>query len=746
MKEFVEYILKKEKKPVEIEKIYKKVEMLRQLDDLSYNITSEDIEEIDKILENGVNKYEYYMTPTGKYTLLSKTSFRKGRFYGNRAGEGFVVSNTVYINKEGKRTVKEEKYSIRKEDCNHAVDGDYVLVDIGGNGKKPKVDKIIDRNISNVIGIITKIGNKYYVKPIDKKKQQLNIVLEGIYNDGDIVSVSLEEEIDENYYTGKIVKKFTHGNDLHSDALFEAFKCGMPEGFSEESIKQLEHIPTEVSEKDMMNRLDFTDWDVFSIDGSDTKDKDDCISLDILPNGNYLLGVHIADVAYYVPYNSPIDKDAFRKGTSYYFGGLVEPQLPLKLSNGICSLNEGVLRLTKTILMEIDKDGNIVSRSLVPGVIKSKASLTYEEVNDCLRNKDNSQLRFKDTLKNMMELAYTLRKKRLLDGAIIFNKKELRFKHDEEGKASSINIRYEDMAETIIEEFMLYANYNVGSILMNEQIPCIYRIHDVPNEERLDDYLKLLKALNMEFAFTAEDILKDKRTLQLLGVHINKNMDITAMLNTNLVRCMSHALYSPTNIGHYGTGFNPYVHFTSPIRRLADLTISRIIDECYFEKNSQKKSQNIKKWSDLVGDYATQASKMEKVEEEVEKNVLYMDSTVYLSNFIGKEFEGTVISVGNSGICIQLDNLIEGKIRTRNLDGEYVANPETFTLLSLENASNYYVGDRLKLELIEVNKDTKQIDFKVLSKLRENIIKDYKHTNQYVMKKAKDERFKKAYV
>ena len=752
MKDFLDILLKKEKKPVEKEKIYKKIELLKQLEDEEYTITSEDMNEIDKILDKGVEKYEYYMTPTGKYTLLTKTSFRKGRFHGNRAGEGFVVANTVYISKDGKKIQREEKFSINKENCNHAVDGDYVLIDIGGNGKKPKVEKILDRNIGNIIGVVTKVGNSYYVKPIDKKKQLLTISLNEDVVEGEIVSVSLDEEKSENCYTGKIIRKFIHTNDIHSDALLEAFKCGMPEGFSEESLKQLEYIPDEVHEKDLINRLDFSNWEIFSIDGADTKDKDDCISLHMLPNGNYLLGVHIADVAYYVPYNSPLDKDAFRKGTSYYFGGLVEPQLPEKLSNGICSLNENVLRLTKSILIEIDKEGNVISRSLVPGVIKSKASLTYDEVNNLLKGKDTTDKcnQFKSTLKNMSELSYILRKKRLLDGAIIFNRPELRFNHDEEGKAVSVNLRYEDMAEMLIEEFMLAANTNVSEILTEKSIPCIYRIHDVPSEERLEEFLKLLKTVNLDFSYEVSDILKDKKLLQLLAIHINKktnnNSNLTTMLNTNLIRRMSHALYSPTNIGHYGTGFKTYAHFTSPIRRLADLTISRIIDECYFESSPSLKSQNIKKWNDLIGDYANQSSKMERVEEDVEKNVLYMDSAVYLSNFIGEEFEGTVISVSNNGICIQLDNLLEGKVRNRNLEGDYVCNPDTFTLLSIDNTSNFYVGDRLKLKLIESDKNTKQIDFVVLKKIKENTIKDAKHSNQFILKKAKDEKIKKAYI
>lgn len=746
MKDYIDFVLKKEKKPVEIVKLYKSIEKMKQLVDPSYFLTCEDLKEIDTILEKGIEKYDYYKTPNGRFTLLYKTSFRKGRFHGNRVGEGFVLSNTSLMDKEGKRKVKTEKFDINKENRNNAIDGDYVLIDIGGNGKKPSVLKILDRNIGNIVGVVTKIGVKYYVKPIDKKKQLLTIELDEEMEDGSIVSVSLDKLDEDNHYMGKVNRVFKHANSNHADALFEAFKSGMPEGFSEESIKQLESIPDRVYEKDKKFRYDFTDWEIFSIDGVDTKDKDDCISLSILPNGNYLLGVHIADVAYYVKENSPIDKDAFRKGTSYYFGGCVEPQLPEKLSNGICSLNEGVERLTKSILIEYDKNGNVVSRSLVPSVIKSRASLTYDKVNSLLRGEYvEGYVDYLDTLQNMDDLTYILRKNRILDGAIIFNRPEIKFEHDEMGHATSVGLRYEDTSQMIIEEFMLAANTNVAQILTAEKIPCVYRVHDTINSERLDEFLRLLDAINMSFEFDQEEIIKDKKVLQLLSVHINKVSRFAPMLNTNLVKCMSHALYSTSNIGHYGTGFETYCHFTSPIRRIADLAISRIIDECYFERNSVKKDKNIKKWNDLANDYANQATKMEKVEEEVEKNVLYMDTASYLSNYIGEEFQATIITVSNNGICVQLDNLLEGRVRNRYLDGEYAYNPLTFTLVSLDNKNNYYVGDRLRLKLEATSIENKNVDFVILEKIKENAIKDYHHTNQFVKLKAKEDRNRKTY-
>ena len=574
MKNYIDLVLKKEKKPIDIEKLYQKIEsILKKENGDDYLLSSSEKEEINHILSDGLEKVKYYKTPTGKYTLLSKTSFRKGRFHGNRAGEGFVTVITSYIDKEGKSIVREEKYSIVRDNCNSAIDGDMVLIDIGGNGQKPKIEKILDRNVNNVIGEIVRLGNSFFVKPIDKKKQALTIALDGDgYIEGQIVSVALEEMRSDNFYVGTIIREFQHKDDPHEDALLEAFKCGMPEGFSEESLQQLEYIPTTVSENDKVGRYDFTNWEIFSIDGADTKDKDDCISLSKLPNGNLLLGVHIADVPFYVPYQSPIDKDAFCKGTSYYFGGCVEPQLPRKLSNGICSLNDGVERITKSILIEFSPNGTVVSRSLVPSVIKSRVGMTYEKVNDLLKNGivDDEYKPYEATLREMARLAKILRKRRIQNGAIEFDRPEVKFLHDENGVATGVTCRHQDVSENLIEEFMLAANVNVGEILTENGIPCVYRIHDTPNIERLDEYLHLLDIIGIPFEFSSEDICKDKKLLQCLTKHIDQGGHLQSMLSTNLVKCMSHAAYSPKNIGHYGTGFGTYCHFTSPIRRLAD--------------------------------------------------------------------------------------------------------------------------------------------------------------------------------
>lgn len=761
MKDYIDFILKNKKKPVEIEDIYRIVEEKKRQINKKYVLSDSDIKEIDKILSDGLDNFEYYRTPKGRYTHISRTSFRKGSFRGNRNGGGTVYTSTTYIKKDWTRERRDEKFTIESENCGCAIDGDIVLIDIGD--KQPVVLDVVERNIGVISGEVTKIGKNTYVKPLDKRMNHLTIYLNEDYEEGSVVAVSLNElsekdleklkETTENHYIGEVKRVVPNEGPFHR-ALIEAFKVGMPQGFSDESLRQAESIPSVVLEKDRVSngRKDITNLNVFTIDGEDTKDKDDAISLDITPDGHYILGVHIADVAYYVKEGTPIDLDAFRKGTSYYFGGCVEPQLPPKLSNGICSLNEGVERLTKSIFIELDHDGNVLGKWLKPTVIRSRKSLTYEKVNELLRDNDvEGYMPFKKTLEEMSELAQKMQKNRLFNGAIIFNRPEVRFKHDEMGNPTEVTLRYgNSKAETIISEFMLVANNCVADIMRDKKIPFVYRVHGLPKADKLSDLLRQLKALNMPFEFNEEDILKDKKILQLLELHINKNsknIELADMLNAILIRCMSHASYSSINIGHYGTGFNEYCHFTSPIRRIADLANSRIIDECYLEQNASIRDKNIKKWTNKVNDYALQASLMEKTAEEVEKNVLYMDTAAYLGKYVGEEFEGTVITLSDKSksMGVQLNNLLEGKVRARYLDGEYVYNPETYTYVSLNGKCNYYLGDLLKLKLIGTSTDTKSVDFEVIEKIKENSIRDRHNSNQYVKSKAQDNRNRRPY-
>ncbi|MBR5369763.1 MAG: VacB/RNase II family 3'-5' exoribonuclease [Bacilli bacterium] len=759
MKDYIDYALKKEKKPVEIEKVYKIVEEKMKKDHPNYVLSDTTKEEIDDIIATGVENYEYFKTPKGRYTLISKTSFRKGSFHGNRIGGGTVYSTTTCIRKDWTREVRDERFTIDSDNCANAVDGDIVLIDTGGNGKKTSIVKVLERNITEISGEVTKIGNRTYVKPFDKRKNALTILLNEELEEGSAVTVSLNEmsgadleklkDSIENPYMGEIKTVVPNEGPFHR-ALIEAFKVGIPQGFSDESLKQAAAMPQSVSSNDKYGREDITRLNVISIDGESTKDKDDAISLDIAPNGNLRLGVHIADVPYYVKEGTPIDLDAFRKGNSYYYCELVNHQLPPELSNGICSLNEKVERLTKTMFIELDENYNIVNRYMQRTVIKSRKSLTYEKVNALLNGEEiEDYMPYKAMLELLCDITQKFQKDRVLGGAIIFNRPEIRFKHDDMGNPIKIVARYSDgKAETIISESMLLANTSFGQIMTENKIPLVYRVHGLPKLDGISRFLRLLKILGIPYCHTEEEILKDKTLLQELLIHVNasaKNKELRDMLNGNLIKCMSHASYSPVNIGHYGTGFEVYTHFTSPIRRLADLANSRIADECYFEENEDIREANKKKWASKVGEISNQSSAMERLAEELEKSVLYMDTASYLSKYVGEEFEGTIVSLSEKSIGVQLENLLEGNIRPRYYGGDYVYNDETYTLVSLSDNINYYLGDKLKLKLVDTSATAKTVDFRVIEKIKENTIRDKHKSNQYVKSRARDIRKKRPY-
>ena len=746
MKKYVDLVFKKAKKALEIDSIYEKVESLIIKNNPEYiGLSLEDKLEIDNIISNGVDSYEYIMTPNNRYVAIYKTSFRKGKFYGNRNGEGVVSCVMSYTNRDGEHIVKEEKFSVKKDCCNSAIDGDVVLIDIGKNGQKTKVEKVINRHLENVAGEVFRIGNNYYVKPIDKKKQNITIALEEEAIEGQRVAVSLLKQTSDNFYIGEVTRVFSHKDDPGEDVLWEAYKCGIDDKFSKASIEQLKNIPQKVRDIDKIGREDLTDWKVFTIDGEDTKDIDDALSCRKLENGNYEVGVHIADVSYYVKEGSPLDLDAYRKGTSNYLAGRVIPMLPHELSNGICSLNPYVERLALSCIMEVSKDGRVLKSRITPTVIKSGIKMTYTKVNEFLNNGklDKEYEDYASSLLMLRKLSLILRKNRLLQGAIEFDRPELKLIIDDLGKVTDFSVRKQDVGENLIEEFMLLANETVDKTLSLNGYPCLHRIHDTPNEERLRDFLKMLEAIDMPFyRYSAYECATIPHVLQELAGHIKNSGSLSNMLTLNMIRCMSRAKYSPVNIGHSGLAKNNYCHFTSPIRRYPDLTVHRIIKDCYF--NNVDSFRKAKNWEIKLPGIGEHSSKMEKVADEAEQETMYMKCAEYMEGHIGEEYEGTIIGLSDRGIQIQLDNMVEGKVRTQYLSGEYVYNPTTFTLLSLNGFDDYYVGDRLRLVVRNASKEDKTIDFSVIEKLVENSINYREDSNSYVKKKALEDRMKKA--
>ena len=741
MKKYIELVLLKEKKPASFDKIVSKIQKIKS-DEAGKDVTlsDQDLSDIYDILQDLVKNYEVYQTPSNNFILMSKTSFRKGRFYGDRTGAGRVSVTNSYVDRDGKLNVSTERYDISKDNVNGAIDGDFVLIDLGGSKFPPKVVELLDRKLDYVPGEVYRVGNSYFLRPADKKKQGITIAIEEDAIEGERVAVSIESRGSDNFYTGKIVKRFNHKDDPNEDILWEAFKHGVDNSFSDESMEQLEHIPSTVRDIDRIGREDLTDWTIFTIDGADTKDMDDAISCTINENGNYELGVHITDVASIIPEGSPLDKDAFNKGNSYYLGGTVLPMTPHKISNGIGSLNPYVDRMAISCICEISPEGEVLNYRITPTVINSKLKMTYGKVNDILKNGvvDPEYEEFKDTLLLMQKLSLILRKKRLVHGSIEFNRPELRTIY-EDGKVQGFELRVQDVAENLIEEFMLVANETVDKHLTKKGLPCVHRVHSTPNEERVTQLLALLDAVNLPFNdYSVDELCSDKYAYQKFVEHIAKTGHLSTLLTTEAIKCMSRAKYSEENIGHYGLAKENYCHFTSPVRRYSDLTVHRILWDCEF--NREKSPKGRIKWEKKVPEIAEKTTHTERVADECERDVLRMLCCEYMADHIGEEFDATVTCVSADNIVVELDNMMEGTVRVKDLKGPYAFSPDTYTLVSLDGEDDYTIGNRLRIKLKSSDKELKRMDFTIIDKIKDTEINNAEEINTQVKIKEKKRR------
>ena len=745
MRDYIEKVLLKAKKPISYEKILKKIESIKTNEiGKDYILSEEEKNDIFDIIKECVGEYDIIKTPNDNYIHYLKSSFRKGRFYADRSGAGKVSVFTSYTNRDGKLVTTEEKYEIRRDKVNGAIDGDFVLIDLGNKKNSPRVEKVLDRSLDYILGEVYAVGSSYFVKPIDKKKQAITIALSDQAIEGERVAVRLLNCVNDGFYNAEVVKTFNHKDDPGEDISWEAFKYGIDNEFSDESIKQLESIPSELSDNDMIGREDLSDWMIFTIDGEDTKDMDDAISCTLNKNGNYVLGVHITDVASIIPEGSPLDIDAFRKGNSYYLGNSVFPMTPHKISNGIGSLNPYVKRKAISCIMEITKEGDIVNYRITPTVIESKLKMTYTKVNKLLKDNeyDSEYEQFADTLKMMSKLALILRKKRIKAGAIEFKGSELKAVYSDDGKITGFSLRNQDVAENLIQEFMLIANETVDKELCRSSLPCVHRVHGSPDSEKLEKFLRFLDAINVPFEkYNSYELSTSNRCYQKLVNHIASCDKLTDLLFRDAIQCMARARYSQENTGHFGLAKDHYCHFTSPVRRYADLTVHRILWDCVFNKD--KSSKNRAKWIKKLPEIAERTSHMERVSDEAERDVLHMLCAKYMEDHIGEEFEAVITCVSQDCLTVQLDNNIEGTVRVRDLPGDYVYSPDSYSLVSLDGNDNYYIGDRLLLKLKSSSKETKKIDFTIINKISQTKINDSERINKKVMIKAKTDRLKR---
>lgn len=678
---------------------------------------------LEKALEELENEGLMYIDDSKRYVKASKNNVLKGTFEAKGKNFGFV------------RCENGEDVFVPFDMSLSAMDKDIVLVKIlsaktSQKNAEGQVIKIINRDKKIVIGRFTKSRNFGFVEPIDNKINDIYIPKKYIkgYSDNLMVKVEILKYATSNSKAeGKIVEVIgsTEDDNIEIKAMYSAYQIEENQKFNDLIQKELESIKDEVDKSEFVNRVDRTNEMIVTIDGDDAKDLDDAVSVKKLKNGNYLLSVYIADVSNYVKDGTALDTEAYERGTSVYIPGTVIPMLPKKLSNGICSLNEGVNRLALAIDIEIANDGEVVETNVFKAVIKSKKRMTYDKVYKVLNLEDMDVLEeykeYEDMIFLMKELATILNNKRKESGSINFDIPETKVILDEKGQVIDIKPYDITIANKIIEEFMLAANMQIAEKFFYLELPFIYRIHETPDEEKLRDlneilgkYQKRIKGIKNVHPKALADVLEkieDEEEKQVVSNY--------------MLRTLKLARYSNECLGHFGLAAKFYCHFTSPIRRYPDLFIHRVISD-YIESGYLLSEEKLSKYSKQAIKYAKIASDMEKEATKIERDFDDMYKTIYMKNYIGQSFKAVVSQITSFGMFVKLENTVEGLVPFDNMPhNDYYIYDEARKILVGKNTGKIFrVGDRLNVKLVRADVKSKQIDFKV--EKNEEVIEDGK--------------------
>lgn len=669
-----------------------------------------EIKELNEVLQKLEEEIIVYHTNKHKYMLLEDSHLQKGIMHVNKKGFGFVeVGNNT------------EDIYISADNMNGAIHGDTVLVEITSKKNAKDVEgrvlKIVKRPTTRYIGEINFRKNNGYVTLDDNKvKIEIEVKKENSMNavDGHKVVVELGKKINNHKYQGKVVEIIGHKNDPGVDILSIVYKYNINTDFPDDVKEQVKEMPMEVLEEELKNRKDLRDVEIFTIDGDDTKDIDDAISIRKLSNGHYELGVHIADVSYYVKEGTPLDNEAMERGTSVYLVDRVIPMLPHELSNGICSLNPNVDRLAISCIMEFDSNGKQISYDIFPSVIKSRIQMTYKNVNKILEKNEipTEYQPYVNSLRLMKELADILRNMKIERGYIDFEVDEAKILVDENCVPTDVVLRNRGTGEMMIEDFMIAANECVATHIYFMNLPFIYRVHDAPKEEKIRSYLSFIGTLGYQIPGDIKDF--KPKTLQRLIEFLSDKKEFK-ILSALLLRSMQKAIYQPENIGHYGLASSCYTHFTSPIRRYPDTTVHRLLRTYLFNKDMS--SETIRHWEEKLVYVAEHSSSRERASVDCEREVEDMKMAEYMEKHIGEEFEGMISTVTNFGMFVELDNLIEGLVPIKDMNDFFHYDEMTMSLTGERSHIKYTIGERVIVKVVRASKEEKIIDFEIVRKV-----------------------------
>lgn len=656
---------------------------------------------LDEMVSDGIL---YYSDKKKKYLLLENSHLVKGTLSLNEKGFGFII-----INKDTKDVYVNEK------NINGAQDGDLVLFEyLNKDKERPegRIIKTIKRNYEPLVGEVILVEGEYFVKP-DRKGANIYIPrdnLNGAVEGHKVVVTPLKE----GNRVGKITKIIGHKNDVGVDILSFVYEYNFSPSFPDEVVEELDDIPSYLTEEEINKELssgrrDLRSEEIFTIDGSDTKDIDDAISLSKLDDGKYKLGVHIADVSYYVKEGTKLDDEAYFRGTSVYLVDRVLPMLPHKLSNGICSLNENEDRFAFSCEMIIDDKGDIGHYEIFKSIIRSRKKMTYEEVNKILEENTTSEdyKPFEKTLLLMNELSKILRKKMIRRGYIEFESTEAKIKVDENCHPTHIESRVQRSGEELIENFMIAANETVASSIYYKNLPGIYRVHDKPDEKRLGEFMKFLSLHG--YVVNGKNKIDNPKDLQHILSQLEEVPEVR-VLHDMAIRSQAKAVYSDINIGHFGLGSKCYSHFTSPIRRYPDLILHRLLKDYNYNYSDRIISER----KEELPIECEHCSIREQEAQNCERDVDKMKKAEYMMDHIGEVYDGIISGVQEFGFFVELENTIEGLVKAESIKGDYyVFDNDLMALIGKKSKKKYSFGDKVKVKVTRADKDRSEIDFEI---------------------------------
>ena len=700
--------LLKQRKEMLVQLVHDKTYVPMKLKELAMllSVPKEQRDELKEVLDILIAEGKIGISKKGKYGKAEEFALA-GTFSGHAKGFGFVII-------EG----REQDVFIPADKTKGAMDGDKVQIVIEGEARGKRAEgavlRILEHANKTVIGFYQKNKNFGFVLPDNQKLGQDIFIPQGKDMGavtGHKVIVRITDFGDERKKPeGVITEILGHVNDPGVDILSIIKAYGLPEGFPDEVMTQVASIPDEVEEEEKKNRLDLRHLQTVTIDGEDAKDLDDAISISKENDDHYTLGVHIADVSHYVTENSPLDKEALKRGTSVYLVDRVIPMLPHKLSNGICSLNAGTDRLALSCLMEIDGKGNVIGHRIAETLIQVDRRMTYTAVNAIVTDRDPDVMEeYKDFVPMfdlMKELADILRERRKKRGSIDFDFPESKIILDEKGRPVEIKPYERNAATKIIEDFMLMANETIAEDYFWQELPFLYRTHDYPDPEKM----KRLGTFINNFGYTIRTQngeVHPKELQKLLGKI--EGTPEEALISRLTLRSMKQAKYTTVCTGHFGLAANYYTHFTSPIRRYPDLQIHRIIKENLRRGLSDRRFAH---YDSILPEVAVQCSSMERRADEAERETDKLKKCEYMSKRIGKEYDGVISGVTNWGLYVELPNTVEGLIRVNDLTGDYfVFDEEHMELVGEMTRKSYKLGQKIRVQVADTNKLTRTIDF-----------------------------------